>query len=86
MRGCPFLYGSFIEGSTVHMYMFLLLVQVYNASFEVSVDGPSQAKGKGLVFELQGEGNLPQISIMKPRTRSAQGECLMLFKKLLLGT
>lgn len=62
-----------------------LCVQIYNAIFEATVDGPPQAKGKGLIFDLTGEGNLPQVAILKPTTRSAQGQHLLLFKKLLLG-
>lgn len=62
-----------------------LYVQIYNAIFEATVDGPPQAKGKGLTFDLTGEGNLPQVTILKPTTRSAQGQHLLLFKKLLLG-
>ena len=58
---------------------------MYNAVFEVVVDGPTQTKGKGLTFDLQGEGNLPQVAVAKPRTRSAKGDSILLFKKLLLG-
>jgi hypothetical protein len=38
-----------------------------------------------VTIDLQGEGNLPQIAIIKPTTRNAKGENLLLFKKLLLG-
>lgn len=69
---------------TIHIIL-CLCVQVYNAIFEATVDGPPQARGKGLTFDLTGEGNLPQVTILKPTTRSAQGQHLLLFKKLLLG-
>lgn len=42
-------------------------------------------KAKGLTFELQGEGNLPQVSIEKPVLRNAQGQPLLLFKRLMVG-
>ena len=42
-------------------------------------------KAKGLTFELQGEGNLPQVSIEKPVLRNAQGHPLLLFKRLMVG-
>ena len=58
---------------------------MYNAVFEVTVEGPPQSRGKGLIFDLQGEGNLPQVSVIKPTTRNGSGQHLLLFKKLLLG-
>ena len=59
---------------------------MYNASFEVTIDGPSQAKSKGLTFDIQGEGNLPQVAITKPKTHTGEhGHHVLLFQKLLLG-
>lgn len=54
--------------------------------FEATIDGPSQARGKGLSFELQGEGNLPQVSVLKPQSISSEhGHYMLLFRRLLLG-
>lgn len=54
--------------------------------FEATIDGPSHARGKGLSFELQGEGNLPQVSVLRPRSISGEhGHHMLLFRKLLLG-
>lgn len=56
-------------------------MQLYSATFEAVPDG---TKGKGLSFELQGEGNLPQVSIVKPTLRNPKGHPLLLFRRLLL--
>lgn len=37
------------------------------------------------MFELQGEGNLPQVAIIKPSLRNARGHPLLLFRRLLLN-
>ncbi len=64
----------------------LLFLQSYNAQFEVSIDGPSQAKSKGLTFDIQGDGNLPQVTIIKPKTQTGEhSHRVLLFQKLLLG-
>lgn len=57
-------------------------MQSYNATFEVVPDG---IKTTSLVFELQGVGNLPQVSITQPTLYNAKGSQLLLFKKLLLS-
>lgn len=49
--------------------------------FEAIPDG---ARGRGLSFELQGEGNLPQVAVIKPSLRNARGYPLLLFRRLLL--
>ena len=36
-------------------------------------------------FELQGEGNLPQVAVVRPTLRNAAGQYVLLFKRLLLG-
>lgn len=51
----------------------------------MSVEGPSQLKGRGLSFELQGEGNLPQVSVVSPSTRGPDGNHYLLFTKQLVG-
>lgn len=56
-------------------------MQLYSAVLEAIPDG---TKGKGLSFELQGEGNLPQVSIVKPTLRNPKGDHLLLFRRLLL--
>ena len=38
-----------------------------------------------LSFELQGEGNLPQVSILKPTLRDGYGNLMLVFKRLLVG-
>ena len=53
--------------------------------FDVSVSGPPGTKDKGLSFDLQGEGDLPQISITRPLTYNAKHQPLLLFNKLLLN-
>ena len=42
------------------------------------------ARGRGLSFELQGEGNLPQLAVIKPSLRNTRGHPLLLFRRLLL--
>ncbi len=61
---------------------FPLCSQSYSAAFEAIPDG---AKGRGLTFEVQGEGNLPQVAIAKPSLRNAKGHPLLLFRRLLLS-
>ena len=60
-------------------------VQVYNGQFEASVDGPPVAKSKVLTFDVQGEGSLPQITVMRPTMRNHKGLPLLLYRQLLLG-
>ena len=56
-------------------------IQSYSAMFEVL---PDSAKSKSLTFELQGEGNLPQVSVMRPLLRNSKGYVCMLFQRLSL--
>ena len=60
--------------------------QLYSATFEAVAEGSQTVKAKGLTFELQGEGNLPQVSVEKPVLHNAQGHPLLLFKRLMVGT
>ncbi|KAH9493176.1 hypothetical protein Btru_021958, partial [Bulinus truncatus] len=62
-------------------------MQSFSAMFEASIEGLSinQVKGKSLVFEVSGEGNLPRITIAKPTVRNKHGQPLLLFKRLLVG-
>ena len=56
-------------------------VQSYSAVFEAIPDG---TRGRGLSFELQGEGNLPQVAVIKPSLRNTRGLPLLLFRRLLV--
>ena len=56
-------------------------IQTYHTVFEAIPDG---VKGKGLSFDIQGEGNVPQISLVKPKLRNPKGHLMLLFKRLLL--
>ena len=49
------------------------------------MDGPPIARSKTLAFDIQGEGSLPQITVMKPTVRNNKGLPLLLYKRLLVG-
>lgn len=53
---------------------------MYYTVFEAVPDG---TKGKGLSFDIQGEGNLPQVSLLKPTLRNPKGYTMLLFKRIL---
>lgn len=55
--------------------------------FEASVESmaANQPRGKSLIFEVSGEGNLPGITVTKPTLRNRRGQPLLLFKRLLIG-
>jgi hydrocephalus-inducing protein len=55
-------------------------IQTYYTLFEAVPDG---TKGKGLSFDIQGEGNLPQVSLLKPTLRNPKGYTMLLFKRIL---
>ena len=55
-------------------------IQTYYTVFEAVPDG---TKGKGLSFDIQGEGNLPQVSLLRPTLKSPKGHLMLLFKRLL---
>ena len=57
-------------------------MQTYHTVFEAVPDG---VKGKGLSFDIQGEGNLPQVSLIKPTLKSPKGHTMLLFKRLLVN-
>ncbi|XP_048371298.1 hydrocephalus-inducing protein homolog [Sphaerodactylus townsendi] len=63
------------------------VMQNYQCIFEASVDAVTSmaAKTKSLSFEVTGDGNLPQVTIVRPALRNKKGNPLLLFKKLLLG-
>ena len=54
-------------------------MQNYSASFEATTDF---SKVKGLTFELQGEGDLPQITMIHPTLRNSKGLVCMMFQQL----
>ena len=58
---------------------------MYSGQFEASVDGPPIARSKTLTFDIQGEGSLPQVTVMKPSVRNNKGLPLLLYKRLLVG-
>ena len=62
-------------------------MQSYQAIFEALVDGlsSSMSKGRSLVFDIQGEGNLPRISVLKPISTTKKGGPIIIFSKLLVG-
>ena len=62
-------------------------MQVYNATLEAAVDGMPSAMSKyrNLTFDIQGEGNLPRITIVRPTARNKKGAPVLLFRRLLLG-
>ena len=49
------------------------------------MDGPPIARNKMLTFDVQGEGSLPQVTVMKPTVRNNKGLPLLLYKRLLMG-
>ncbi|XP_064239335.1 hydrocephalus-inducing protein homolog [Aotus nancymaae] len=63
------------------------IMQNYQCIFEATLDGlPSTlAKSRGLVFDIAGEGNLPQVTVVRPILHNQYGNPLLLFKRLLLG-
>lgn len=58
-----------------------MAIQSYSACFEAI---PDSSKGKPLTFELYGEGNLPQVSVVRPMLRNSKGQCCLLFQRLSL--
>ena len=58
-------------------------IQTYYTVFEAIPDGVKG--GRGLSFDIQGEGNLPQASLVKPTLRTPKGHSMLLFKRLLLN-
>jgi len=61
------------------------LYQLYSGQFEATVDGPPMARSRVLTFEIQGEGSLPQVTVMRPTVRNNKGIPLLLYKRLLIG-
>ncbi|XP_035381538.1 hydrocephalus-inducing protein homolog [Electrophorus electricus] len=64
-------------------------MQTYLAVFEATLEGATgllpTSKGKVLVFDLMGEGNLPYITVLKPVQRNSQGQPVLHFNRLLVG-
>lgn len=57
-----------------------IAIQTYTSVFEAYPDGYKQ---RALTFELQGDGNLPQVSVVHPSLKNAKGQPLLLFRRLL---
>ena len=55
-------------------------IHTYYTLFEAVPDG---TKGKGLSFDIQGDGNLPQVSLLKPTLKNPKGYTMLLFKRIL---
>ena len=54
--------------------------------FEAVAESPMPARQRTLSFELQGEGNLPQVSVVRPSLNdTTTGKLLVAFKRLLAG-
>ena len=53
--------------------------------FEAAVDGlpTAIAKGRNLLFDIQGDGNLPRVSVIRPTSVTKKGSPLLLFNRLL---
>ena len=61
-------------------------IQHYHYNLSVSLEGPGHlSRGMGLNFELQGEGSLPQISVIQPAATDRNGKPVMIFKRLVVG-
>ncbi|XP_067327017.1 hydrocephalus-inducing protein homolog [Anolis sagrei] len=62
-------------------------MQSYHCIFEASIDAPPSvsSKSKHLHFEVVGDGNLPQVTVVRPVLRNKKGAPLLLFRRLLLG-
>ncbi|KAG2470211.1 HYDIN protein, partial [Polypterus senegalus] len=62
-------------------------MQCYQCIFEASMEGnfSNIPRPKSLVFDIIGEGNLPQITVVRPAMRTRIGNPLILFSRLLLG-
>lgn len=56
-------------------------IQTYTAGLEVYPDGYKQRGA--LSFELQGDGNLPQVDVVHPSLKNSMGQPLLLFRRLL---
>ncbi|KAM6252821.1 hydrocephalus-inducing protein homolog [Porphyrio hochstetteri] len=63
-------------------------MQNYQCAFEASLNAqasPAAAEAQSLTFEISGDGNLPQVTVLRPVLQNRRGNPLLLFKKLLLG-
>jgi hydrocephalus-inducing protein len=82
-RACIGRYGSLY----VTVAFIPPAMQVYSAIFEAAVDGMTGvvSRYRSLTFDIQGDGNLPRVSIQRPATRNKAGNLIMLFKPLLVG-
>ena len=55
-------------------------IQTYMSLFEAYPEGYKQ---RALTFELQGDGNLPQVKVVQPSLKNAKDQPLLLFRRLL---
>uniref|UniRef100_W5LN16 HYDIN axonemal central pair apparatus protein n=1 Tax=Astyanax mexicanus TaxID=7994 RepID=W5LN16_ASTMX len=61
-------------------------MQTYLGVFEATLEGASGYVSKVLVFDLLGDGNLPSITVVKPVQRTSQGQPVLQFNRLLVGS
>jgi hydrocephalus-inducing protein len=61
-------------------------MQSYATYFEAQLENVSNSlKNKSVHFEIQGEGNLPRFSILKPALKNKRGQALMIFKRCIMN-
>ena len=61
-------------------------MQLYHCQFAASLEGPGHfSRGLGLNYELQGEGSLPQVTVIQPAATDRSGKHVMIFKRLVVG-
>ncbi|KAG2469946.1 HYDIN protein, partial [Polypterus senegalus] len=62
-------------------------MQSYQCIFEAIVEGyfSNISRPKSLTFDITGDGNLPQVTVLRPVIRTRSGNPLVLFSRLLLG-
>ena len=55
-------------------------MSVFEATLETSLSS-NIIKNKSISFEINGEGNLPRFTVLKPTFRNKKGQYLMLFRR-----
>ncbi|GAB1599203.1 hypothetical protein Ahia01_000197500, partial [Argonauta hians] len=62
-----------------------LAMQMYQTTFEAVVESNSAIKADPLIFDICGEGTLPQITITQPSICNQYGQPMLLFKQNFVG-
>lgn len=61
-------------------------IQTYHAQFSANLEGPAIVqKGRGLLFDIQGDGSLPRVSVTQPAATDQCGRHIMIFKRIVVG-